>query len=168
MFAVKGAFIILSYLKRGEWLAKDDAWIEEVLQKARVLELGMVDRDGSSHIVPLSFGYDDGTLYVHGAPEGRKNEILNANPKVCFQILLDSEIQAYQTSLSFNKKYRSVAGYGEATILSDPDRKREAMKVFEKHRGGSHNPLANADDCNSLWLAKIDILAVKGKRYSDA
>ena len=45
--------------------------IEKILAEASVCRLAMVD-NGEPYILPLNYGYRDGTLYFHGAAHGRK------------------------------------------------------------------------------------------------
>ncbi|MFC1532217.1 pyridoxamine 5'-phosphate oxidase family protein [Thermodesulfobacteriota bacterium] len=49
--------------------------IEAVINKALVCRVGLSDNN-FPYIVPLCFGYQDNTIYIHGALEGRKIDIL--------------------------------------------------------------------------------------------
>ena len=59
--------------------------ILSILDKAKVLHLGLVDGD-EPYVVPMNYGYvmEDGklTVYLHGAKVGRKLDVMRANPKV--------------------------------------------------------------------------------------
>jgi hypothetical protein len=50
----------------------DRAEIEAILNETLVCRIGLADDDGP-YIVPLSFGYEDGAVYIHSAPEASKN-----------------------------------------------------------------------------------------------
>jgi nitroimidazol reductase NimA-like FMN-containing flavoprotein (pyridoxamine 5'-phosphate oxidase superfamily) len=48
--------------------------------------------DGQPYIVPVCFGYDDGTLYFHSATAGRKLDVLRKNNAVCVEFDVDCEV----------------------------------------------------------------------------
>ena len=54
---------------------RDGAAIEEVIARAPVCRLALSD-NGEPYVVPMNFGYSDGVLYFHGAPNGRKIDII--------------------------------------------------------------------------------------------
>ena len=61
----------------------DNEQIESVLKQCSICFVGMADTDGTPYVIPMNFGYKDGTLYLHSAQEGRSISILNRNPRVC-------------------------------------------------------------------------------------
>ena len=52
--------------------------IEGIIKKATCCRIGLVDGD-EPYIVPLNFGYENSTLYFHGASEGRKIDLIKDN-----------------------------------------------------------------------------------------
>ena len=66
-------------MRRREREITDEAAIRDILDKAGVLHLGLSD-DGQPYVVPMNYGYrlEKGklTLYLHGAREGYKYEVL--------------------------------------------------------------------------------------------
>ena len=61
----------------------DNEQIESVLKQCSICFVGMADTDGTPYVIPMNFGYKDGSLYLHSAQEGRSISILNRNPRVC-------------------------------------------------------------------------------------
>ena len=53
---------------------KDSDVIQEILQNSEICRLGLVDGN-EAYIVPVNYGYKDGVIYMHSAPNGRKMEI---------------------------------------------------------------------------------------------
>ena len=45
--------------------------IESVLKQCSICFVGMADTDGTPYVIPMNFGYKDGSLYLHSAQEGR-------------------------------------------------------------------------------------------------
>ena len=66
------------------WIENRDE-MEEILQRADVGRLGLAD-DDEPYVVPLNFAYSDGCIYFHTGFEGRKLEIIQKKPRVCFEV----------------------------------------------------------------------------------
>ena len=69
-------------MRRHEKAITDRAAIEAVIRRADVCRLGLSDA-GHPYIVPVNFGYEDGVIFVHSAPEGRKIDI-------CFKVFVQN------------------------------------------------------------------------------
>ena len=67
---------------------KDFAEIEEIINIAQVCHLGMVN-GGQPYVLPMNFGYENKTIYLHGAPEGKKNDVIDKNNHVCITFDID-------------------------------------------------------------------------------
>lgn len=151
-------------MRRKDRLVTDRGWIDAVLNEAETLELGMVGADGWPYVVPLGFGYDGTSIYFHGAAQGKKVDILAANPKVCFQIYLDAEVERSEVGNDFDVKFRSLTGYGTITVLTGIDEKSAALAVLMKHYDGPHDPLG--ENHERVWVARLDIEHMTGKYYA--
>jgi nitroimidazol reductase NimA-like FMN-containing flavoprotein (pyridoxamine 5'-phosphate oxidase superfamily) len=67
---------------------------EVVIRNSLVCRLGLSD-DNRPYVVPLSFGYENNTLYFHSASEGKKVEILKKNSNVCFEFDIETLIMRW-------------------------------------------------------------------------
>lgn len=112
--------------------------IEEIigiLNRAKIVHVGMIDKN-RPYVVPMNYGYtlENGklTLYLHGAKEGRKLDILRENPNVFIEI--DTDIIPFegQTACHYGICYSSVMGEGTAEIIEDPESKKEALTILMK------------------------------------
>lgn len=113
----------------------DRAIIESVIRRATVCRIAMVDRD-CPYVVPVCFGYREDTLFFHSAPRGRKLDILSKNGAVCFEFDLDHEIVPAENGCGWNLRYRSVVGFGRASLVEDPEEKCSALDLIVAHYGG--------------------------------
>mgnify|MGYP000940647980 FL=1 len=147
-------------MRRTDREVSDRKWQEQVLHDATVLELGMVDLEGKAYVVPMSFGYKDGTIYLHGAFEGKKKDCLAANPAVCFQVCITGKVIAKPGGTSFTGEYRSVTGFGTVTDITDLDGKNKALEVVVNHY---HFPYIPIDESRKVWVARLDIEHMTGK-----
>ena len=148
-------------MRRKERKVTDHQWMEDVLLEAQTLSLGMVAPDGRPYVVPLGYGYEDGKIYLHGAAQGLKNDILAANPDVCFQVYVGAEVLRSSVGSNFSMKYRSVTGFGKVVTLTDREEKNKALEVLMKHYDGPHTPLGENHD--RIWVARLDIESMTGK-----
>ncbi|MGL4668581.1 MAG: pyridoxamine 5'-phosphate oxidase family protein, partial [Saezia sp.] len=133
----------------------------EVLQHGQLLSLAMVEADGSPYVVTLSYGYDNGVVYLHGSAEGKKFDTLNHNPKVCFQIVLDAELARNDIPCKCSWKYKSVTGFGHIRTLKTLDEKNHALGIVMRQYDAPYQPLPHIPD--SLWVTCIDIEHLSGK-----
>lgn len=150
-------------MRRKDKQVTSKAWIEDVLQKAEWLELGLAGSDGWPYVVPLNFAYKDGYLILHGAAAGKKADMLAENPKVCFQAAVDTEVIRNETDpAQFSMKYRSVTGFGIAKTVGDIAEKREYLRELMYHYDGPVEPMPDTMLQKTLVI-KIEIIEMTGK-----
>ncbi len=126
-------------ITRREREVTDREEILSILDKAKVLHLGLVDGD-EPYVVPMNYGYlmEDGkmTVYLHGALTGRKLDLMRVNPKVFFE--LDCDIVPFEgkTACNYGITYASVMGRGKAVIVEDTAEKVKGLQVLMKTQTG--------------------------------
>ena len=103
-----------------------------IIERALVCRLGLCC-DGVPYVVPLSFGYRDDCLYFHCAKEGKKMDMIRANPGVCFEIDIDAEVIQAEQPCDWGMGYASVIGLGTASVLEDPEEKKCGLDVIMEH-----------------------------------
>ena len=109
--------------------------IKDILDRAKVVHVGMIDGD-KPYVVPMNYGYTmvDGrlTLYMHGATVGRKYDILRVNPNVFVEI--DTDIVPFEGRFAceYGVCYSSVMGEGIAEVVDDVEGKMEALTILMK------------------------------------
>ena len=147
---------------RSERMIRNREEIEKIIARAAVCRLAFSD-DGEPYIVPLNFGYRSGVLFFHGAPHGRKMEIIGRNPRVCFEIDTDLEVVESNIPCRWSMRYRSVIGFGTASLIEDSAEKREALAVIGEHY--THEPFEVPDEeIRRVAVIKVTIDEMKGKR----
>ncbi len=126
-------------MTRRERQVTDMGEIINILDKSKVLHLGLVDGD-EPYVVPMNYGYEfvDDTLiiYLHGARRGRKLDLIRKNPKVFYE--LDCDIVPFEGEVAckYGITYSSVMGRGEAFIVEDVEEKKHALSVLMKTQTG--------------------------------
>jgi nitroimidazol reductase NimA-like FMN-containing flavoprotein (pyridoxamine 5'-phosphate oxidase superfamily) len=103
--------------------------LEEIINRAHVCRLGMINGD-TPYVVPLNFGYRNGTFYFHSAREGQKFEILQRGHKVCIEIDEGVKLVTAETPCDWDMHYACIIAYGIPRFIEDPVAKREALALI--------------------------------------
>ena len=126
-------------MTRRERQVTDTNEIIKILDKSKVLHLGLVD-DDEPYVVPMNYGYtlEDGklTIYLHGANRGRKLDLVRKNPKVFFEMCCDIVPFEGDVACKYGITYASVMGRGIAEIVEDIEEKKKALSILMKTQTG--------------------------------
>jgi nitroimidazol reductase NimA-like FMN-containing flavoprotein (pyridoxamine 5'-phosphate oxidase superfamily) len=110
-----------------------------IIRRCKVLRLGLSEQN-QPYVVPLNFGFEheDGilTLYMHGAKEGKKADILNRNKQVCFEMDGEHALIPGKSPAEYSFAYESVIGFGTAEILEKDDEKTRGLNRLMQHQTG--------------------------------
>lgn len=112
--------------------------INEIIHKCEVCHVGMVDAENKPYVLPFNFGYEDGIIYLHSAPEGKKITILEQNNNVCIAFSTDYVLryQHLEVACSWSMKYRSVLAYGRIEFIGDLVEKTRILNlIMQKYAG---------------------------------
>lgn len=122
-------------LTRRERLITDIESVTEILDKSKVLHLGLVDGD-EPYVVPMNYGYtiEDGkiTIWLHGSKSGRKYDVIRKNPKVFFEMECDIQPFEGDVACKYGISYSSLMGRGVAEIVEDVEMKKKALSILMK------------------------------------
>lgn len=126
-------------LTRREFEVTDMSEILDILDKCLIVHIGMIDGD-EPYVVPLNYGYtmEDGqlTLYLHGAAQGRKLDVMRANPKVFFE--MNCEVTPFEGKMAcqYGTSYSCLMGRGTAEVLENVEAKKKGLSLFMKTQTG--------------------------------
>ena len=124
------------------------------------------------YVVPINFAYaesDDpyswGQIFFHSGP-GRKTEALAVDPRICLAVLTGTNFHKGKQPCNDSFNYRSVLVEGKATLLDDPQKKRQALRAIV----AKYDPEALHQPFNGQVLAKtlvysagIEVVSFKQK-----
>ena len=150
-------------MRRHDKEIRSRAGIDDVIHAADVCRLALA-RDNEPYLVPVSFGYDGRSLYIHTAGKGRKIDFIEANNRVCFELeanvrLVRDEGEACDWTFSFE----SVIGYGTLSELVSPEDKRHGLNQIMQHYSGREWDIPEQRTAATrVW--RINIEEVTGKR----
>ena len=115
------------HLRRQEKAIKDMDEIHEIIQKQAFMTLAMCSGD-QPYLVTLNYGYDpqNNYLYFHCASDGKKLDVLQANPKIWGQIIEDRGYVVGECSHS----YRCIEFDGTVDFLESYKEKKHALDLM--------------------------------------
>ena len=127
-------------MTKREFQITDAAQIREVLDTAKVLNLGLAVNN-EPYVVPMNYGYtmEDGrlVLYLHSAVQGKKLDMIRANPSVFFEMDCDRNPFEGEKPCQYGLTYSSIMGRGTAAIVEDVEEKMKAMSILMKTQTGT-------------------------------
>jgi len=154
-------------MRRKDREVTDLTEIEGILKKARVVHLGLVDGD-APYVVPLNYGYTlaDGklTLYLHGAAEGRKIDLIRANPKAFIEI--EAEVTPFsggEIACKYGTSFASVMGAGTVSIVEDTAEKIKGLNVLMRTQTGREFPITE-EQAARVAVLRVDVDSFSAKR----
>jgi len=140
----------------------DRSRLESVLARAQVCRLGMVAEGPGGpapYVVPVFSALRGGRLYVHCAEEGKKLELLAANPRVCVEVDECRGIFPADKPCAFTSVFRSVIGFGTARRVEEGEAKREALDLLMAKYAG--RPTAAGFEFSDATLLHTVILEIE-------
>ena len=152
-------------MTRRERQVTDINTIINILDKSKVLHLGLVDGD-EPYVVPMNYGYtmenEKLTLWLHGATQGRKLDVMRANPKVFFSMECDLQPFEGEVACKYGVGYSSLMGKGIAEIVEDVEVKKDALTFLMKTQTGKNFEF-NDKLVSVVSVIKIDVAEYTAK-----
>jgi nitroimidazol reductase NimA-like FMN-containing flavoprotein (pyridoxamine 5'-phosphate oxidase superfamily) len=153
-------------MRKAKQEIRDMNILEEILGKAIICRLAMIDGD-MPYILPFNYGYRDGCLYIHSAPEGKKIDLLKRDKRVCFEIEDTIDILTGEKACDWTTSYRSVVGYGTVEILSDAQSKQQGLELIMAQHGAPELVEFNPKNLGRMVILKLSITSMTGKQSSN-
>jgi len=149
-------------MRRNDKEIAEKPTIEAIIRKSLVCRLALSE-ETRPYVVPLCFGYQDNTLYFHGAPEGRKMDMIRENSTVCFEFDTGTEIVKGEEACNWGMRYQSVIGFGKAILVDDIEEKRKALGIIMSQYSGTSSSFPE-DVLAHTAVIKVEIESMTGKQ----
>lgn len=98
----------------------------EILNKCTSGILSLAGDNDYPYGVPLSYAFNDGTIYFHSAVEGHKIDGIKRNDKCSFCVIAQDDILPEK----FTTLYKSVICFGKINLVEDETEKRNALLIL--------------------------------------
>ena len=123
-------------MRRNDRAVTDPLEMTDIMSRCEVLHLAIA-AEPAPYLLPVNFGMEpDGmTLYIHGAMEGTKYDLLAKNDQVGFEMECTSGLVLDEASHSCTMNYESVMGWGVVCELTDRTEKLHALdRIMKQYR----------------------------------
>ncbi len=87
-------------------------------------------QDGQPVVVPMLYGRDGDTLYLHGARKARVIRILESTDTACINVTLLDGLVFARSTFNSSMNYRSVTAFGSPRLVDDHDEKLQALRII--------------------------------------
>ena len=115
-----------------EKAAYDRETVHEILDAGLIAHAAFV-QDDEPVVVPMLYGREGDTLYLHGARKARVIRLLEGTGKVCINVTLPDGLVFARSAFASSMNYRSVTVFGAAQLVDEPDAKKHALWVISEH-----------------------------------
>ena len=155
-------------MRRADREIVDRAALDEILQSARILFLGLRD-EPAPYVVPVCFGIEKDTLYVHSALVGMKIDLLRRHAVVGFSACTEMQVIPGAAACDFTSAARSVVGTGRARIVESEEERMKGLDSIMRHY--TEGPTARAsyrpDSLSRTCVIAVRIDTLRGKSTSE-
>ena len=110
----------------------DEEVVHRILDAGIVAHVAFVE-DGLPVVVPMIYGRDRNTIYLHGARKARVIRLLEQNETACLNVTLLDGIVLARSTFSSSMNYRSVTIFGAPTLVEGSAAKLRAMRLVSEH-----------------------------------
>jgi hypothetical protein len=151
-------------MRRTEREILDRAAVDNILQSARILFLALRD-EPAPYVVPLCFGLEKDTFYIHSALVGTKIDLLRRHPVVGFCACSDMRVITGGSPCDFTSAAQSVVGTGRARIVVDEEERLRGLGSIMQHyaQGRFETPAYRPESLARTCVIAIRIDTLRGK-----
>lgn len=124
--------------------------------------LALYGDDGYPYAVPISYVYDGGKLYFHGAKSGHKLDAMRSYPKASFCVIAQDKVIPEE----YTTYFKSVIVFGKMRILEEEEIQGAIEKLSVKYN--PHDTEQNRihtikGEWQSLCMMELSIEHISGK-----
>jgi nitroimidazol reductase NimA-like FMN-containing flavoprotein (pyridoxamine 5'-phosphate oxidase superfamily) len=112
--------------------AYDRDTVHGILDAGLVAHVAVI-QDGDPVVVPMLYGRDEETVYLHGARKARIVRMLEGTGKACVNVTLLDGLVFARSAFASSMNYRSVTLFGKARLVDELDEKKWALHVISEH-----------------------------------
>ena len=137
--------------------------VEDILHKGTSGVLALLGDNDYPYAVPISYVYDDGKIYFHGAKNGHKIDAIQRTAKASFCVI-DEDLVVPEEYTTY---FRSVIAFGRIRIVEDDSEKRAAIEKlaikYAPEDTAANRDYAISREWKPLCMLEMTIDHVTGK-----
>lgn len=107
----------------------DQDTVHRILDSALLASVGFV-QDGQPVVVPMLYGREGETVFLHGARKARVIRLLESTTTACLNVTHVDALVYARSVFNSSMNYRSVTVFGTPRLVEGRDEKLHALKVI--------------------------------------
>ena len=115
-----------------EKAAYDKETVYRILDSGLIAHIAFV-QDGNPVVVPMLYGREDETIYLHGARKARIIRMLEQTDRASLNVTIVDALVLARSAFNSSMNYRSVTVFGKPALIDDESGKLHAMRVITEH-----------------------------------
>ena len=115
-----------------EKAAYDRETVHAILDAGLVAHVAVV-QGGDPIVVPMLYGREGETLFLHGARKARVIRMLEGTGKACINVTLLDGLVFARSGFASSMNYRSVTVFGRARLVDELEEKKRALHVINEY-----------------------------------
>ena len=143
----------------------DRETVHAILDAGLVAHVAVI-QDGEPVVVPMLFGRDGETIYVHGARKARIVRMLEGTGRACVNVTLLDGLVFARSAFASSMNYRSVTVFGPARLVDNLDEKKRALHVISESAMPGRRAelrLSHENELKMTGVIAIDIESASAK-----
>jgi len=109
---------------------RDRAFAYDVIDHCEYGVAAFAPGEGEPYCLPLSLVRVGDELFFHCALQGRKLDLLRADPRVCVTFVTGTQPHYIPEELNYTTYFRSAVVTGRAYEVTDPEQKTGALRAL--------------------------------------
>jgi len=105
--------------------------VHKILDSALLASVGFV-QDGQPVVVPMLYGREDETIFLHGARKARVIRLLEGTSTACLNVTHVDALVYARSAFNSSMNYRSVSVFGSTRLVENADEKLHALRVISE------------------------------------
>jgi nitroimidazol reductase NimA-like FMN-containing flavoprotein (pyridoxamine 5'-phosphate oxidase superfamily) len=155
-------------MRRHDREITEAAATDEILREADACSLALLDGD-APYVIALNYGHEwtpsgSLTLYFHCAKEGKKLELIRANPRAAFIAHARHQLTRGENACDWGMNYASVAGSGAMSFVTDPVEKKKGLDLLMDHYAGTREFPYDERVFAVTEVLKLEVLSFSAKQ----
>jgi len=110
----------------------DKQAVHDILDSALVASVSFV-QDGQPVVIPMIYGREGETIYLHGARKARIIRLLEQTDRLCLNVTHVDGIVFARSAFNSSMNYRSATLFGVPRLIDDRNGKVHGMRVISEH-----------------------------------
>ncbi|NDP21247.1 MAG: pyridoxamine 5'-phosphate oxidase family protein [Paludibacter sp.] len=145
-------------------IVTDKKEIESIINQCDICFVGFTEADGTPYVIPMNFGYENGEIILHSAPEGKHIHLLELSNRICVTFCSERKLvyQHPDVACSYSMTSKSVVCKGSVTFIEDITEKEKIMNQFMKNYSDRPFKFSKPALMNvKVWRVKVDEMTSK-------